>query len=270
MSFKVPSMMTHSLTRLLDTGPAEGSSHVWMLRVANELARIVDRDTCERILAELAGELIHHRRVPADEITRQVDSAYRTWTRGHRWPPIDLDHVEHLLVHTPEVRQQVVNINTKEHLSAWFRPQSYLCVTNHPARTNIIKFEEIGTEMSRFSYMTPNPLVLAEGRRCESNILHRDYLVMESDVYNRQEQAKLLKELDQYVKLIFTVFSGGKSLHGWFDVRQLTQTEIKDFFAYGMKLGFDRHMFSSAQLCRVPGGLRDNNMRQDILQLERS
>jgi hypothetical protein len=74
--------------------------------------------------------------------------------------------------------------------------------------------------------------------------------------------ASLLSELsmsEQAVgicRLALVVFSGNKSLQGWFYVAGKTDLELRPFFTLALTLGADRAMWNRHQLCRMPGGLR--------------
>jgi hypothetical protein len=57
-------------------------------------------------------------------------------------------------------------------------------------------------------------------------------------------------------RLALVVFSGNKSLQGWFYVAGKTDLELRPFFNLAVTLGADRAMWNRHQLCRMPGGLR--------------
>jgi hypothetical protein len=74
--------------------------------------------------------------------------------------------------------------------------------------------------------------------------------------------ASLLTELSMseqaagVCRLALVVFSGNKSLQGWFYVAGKTDQELRPFFTLAVTLGADRAMWNCHQLCRMPGGLR--------------
>ena len=43
--------------------------------------------------------------------------------------------------------------------------------------------------------------------------------------------------------------SGGKSIHGWFDVRNEPEAAVEKFFKYAVSLGADRATWTSSQGC---------------------
>jgi hypothetical protein len=62
--------------------------------------------------------------------------------------------------------------------------------------------------------------------------------------------------------LVCVCFSGGKSLHAWFRVLELTPQERRSFMRRAVLLGGDRATFARSQFARIPDGLRDNGARQ--------
>jgi hypothetical protein len=62
--------------------------------------------------------------------------------------------------------------------------------------------------------------------------------------------------------LVCVVFSGGKSLHSWFRVFELTPDARRKFMREAVRLGADRATFTRSQFVRIPDGLRDNGRRQ--------
>jgi hypothetical protein len=57
-------------------------------------------------------------------------------------------------------------------------------------------------------------------------------------------------------------FSGGKSLHAWFRVFELTGAARKEFMRQAVLLGADRATFTRSQFVRLPDGQRSNGRRQ--------
>jgi hypothetical protein len=62
--------------------------------------------------------------------------------------------------------------------------------------------------------------------------------------------------LDLSLRLALVVFSGKKSLHGWWYCAHRTDAEIKPFFARAISLGADPATWTPCQWVRMPGGLR--------------
>jgi hypothetical protein len=62
--------------------------------------------------------------------------------------------------------------------------------------------------------------------------------------------------------LVVVCFSGGKSLHAWYRVFELSKLKQREFMRYAVGLGADRATWNKAQLVRIPDGLRPNGARQ--------
>src|SRR5262245_2661328 len=65
-----------------------------------------------------------------------------------------------------------------------------------------------------------------------------------------------------HAPFVSAVHSGGKSLHGWFDVHGEDEKKIKWFFRYAVSLGADPATWTRSQFVRMPGGRRDNGKAQ--------
>lgn len=103
--------------------------------------------------------------------------------------------------------------------------------------------------------------------RCHDNATRsRRYQVIEFDRGTLQEQAAILSSLhSSKTPLVLVVWSGGKSLHGWFHVERLSEYEKQRFFRHSVFLGADSSLWDPAKLVRMPGGRRDSGVRQEIL-----
>ena len=129
-------------------------------------------------------------------------------------------------------------------------------------------------ELRQSQWMVPNPCMeCGEGGGIKNytNAGERIWLIIEFDCYTLEEQAKLLCWLDRRGgiewQLAMIVFSGSKSLHGWFSsVGKDENKEIVKFFKLATRLGCDRAMASSVQYTRFPLGWNTKTKRrQEIL-----
>jgi hypothetical protein len=69
------------------------------------------------------------------------------------------------------------------------------------------------------------------------------------------------------VPLACVVHSGNKSLQGWFYVQGFEDERILPFFQRAVGLGADKATGTRCQLVRLPGGLRENGRRQEVVYL---
>ena len=108
--------------------------------------------------------------------------------------------------------------------------------------------------------------------RCLENTGRRRFLVVESDTGTKPEQAAILARLAKLwdaIPLVLVVDSAGKSLHGWFDVRNVSERRTRLWFEMAVMLGADPHTWTRCQWVRMPGGTRlfgdGTTKRQEIL-----
>ena len=149
--------------------------------------------------------------------------------------------------------------------------------------------------------MVPNPMLKVvgetqDGRKSEHTktaTSKRVYLVIEFDFSERDKngnetiwtplvnkwRANNIEITDACASLIFhlreqlkslacVVFSGGKSLHAWFRVFELTPDARRKFMREAVRLGADHATFIRSQFVRIPDGLRNNGARQACLYLD--
>jgi hypothetical protein len=172
--------------------------------------------------------------------------------------------------------------------------KTLLCVGNDEASVVVIQ-RDAELHPENLQFIVPNGMTSFTGRNKEgfitnralSNTGPRRFLVVEFDFsyFDRSRQiptgwhdtldrlhaigrtpqdmcATLLSELSmseeaaQVCRLALVVFSGNKSLQGWFYVASKPDQELRPFFTLAVTLGADRAMWNRHQLCRMPGGLR--------------
>jgi hypothetical protein len=125
-------------------------------------------------------------------------------------------------------------------------------------------------------WIVPNPcLKCGEGGgvKNDRNAGERMWLIIEFDQWTLEEQAKLLVWLgrvDHEWELSMIVYSGSKSLHGWFSaVGKCDHKEVIRFFKRACSLGCDRAMRSSVQYTRMPLGINTKTLRmQEIIHFD--
>ena len=77
--------------------------------------------------------------------------------------------------------------------------------------------------------------------------------------------AALHAHLASYWPLALVVYSGGKSLHGWYPCGGETEQRLERFMRFAVSLGADHATWTKSQFVRVPDGRRNNGKRQRIL-----
>jgi hypothetical protein len=102
---------------------------------------------------------------------------------------------------------------------------------------------------------------------CEGNTGPKVYQVIEFDTGLPHEHFAILWYLAKRLPLCMIVYSGGKSLHGWFNVRGQPDSIIHAFFCDAVALGADPKMWSRCQFSRIPAGKNGKSGRQQEVLL---
>ena len=100
------------------------------------------------------------------------------------------------------------------------------------------------------------------GRSAEEARLLTNLLIEGRD--ERDLCAALLLHLAQMAPLVLAVYSGGKSLHGWFYCDGRPERTLERFMQYAVSLGVDKASWISSQFTRMPDGLRSRSTRQTV------
>ena len=163
--------------------------------------------------------------------------------------------------------------HAEEIVSTLFPGDPLLCVSKRTAKTAVTApLSQWRGSLESSALIVPSPMTALTGinksgqvsTRCLTNTGPRRYLVVEFDSGTQDSQAALLLHLAQFAPLVLALFSGGKSLHGWFLVAGQPESAVKQFFRYAVALGADRSLWTPCQMVRVPDGLRPDGTRQTV------
>lgn len=103
--------------------------------------------------------------------------------------------------------------------------------------------------------------------RSNENVEKRPYLVIESDTLNRGQMLSVTAWAQQFMRLRAILFTGGKSLHSWFDYPD--ESAIAKLKLILPELGCDPALFKPAQPCRLAGAWREDKSNfQHLLYLD--
>ena len=165
-------------------------------------------------------------------------------------------------------------------LEQLFAPGDLLCVgrSNFEFETRSLG-EWSAADLLAAQFVVPNPLRKAAGTtkrgtlsaHCRDAVAARRFIVVESDAgLSHDQQAALLWHLKTTTRarLVCAVLSGGKSLHGWFDVTGVPAASLRRWFAYAVRLGADPRLWLPEQFARLPDGVRENGAAQGVIYLE--
>jgi hypothetical protein len=181
--------------------------------------------------------------------------------------------------------------NTDEIIDVLFPGNSLLCFgwTRHRFETRIRKG---WYRLHDLQFIVPNPMTALQGltrnRKISAHALSntgpRRFLIVEFDFApsNSPEEARLLRRfaaegrdvrdlcaalllhLAEKAPLALAVYSGGKSLHGWFYCAGVIEEKVGGLFRYAVSLGADRANWNPSQFARMPDGSRENGTRQTV------
>ncbi|MEO5716247.1 MAG: AAA family ATPase [Luteolibacter sp.] len=159
-------------------------------------------------------------------------------------------------------------------IDALFPGNPLLCMSEAPWSFGTVYREDVRGILTYVSHIVPSSMTSVEGHTLAGEISqhtlentgHRKYQVTEFDGgQSLDEQASIIGHLSKFAPLACVCFSGGKSLHAWFNVEGHPEATVIRFFKYAVSLGADRATWSRAQFCRLPGGYNhDKDKVQDI------
>lgn len=124
--------------------------------------------------------------------------------------------------------------------------------------------EWLAEDMSAYQFIVPSPMKALTGLnkvgkvspRCNDNTGPRRFLDVEFDNGTTDEQAAIIGWLARQAPLVIALFSGGKSLHAWFNVANAPQAKQESFFKRACQLGCDPITWTPSQFVRMPDGTR--------------
>jgi hypothetical protein len=164
---------------------------------------------------------------------------------------------------------------------AWqriFDPNDLVCAGPNEFSAETRPRDEWFDFLDGLQFVVPNAMSALEGQmrdgkmsaRCRGNApAKRRWIILETDLSSSlQEQASVLSSLNHpRCPLSMAVFSGGKSIHGWFDAKLLSPAEQTRWFRHAVYLGHDPKLWLPWQWVRSPGGRRGNQTVQKVLFL---
>jgi len=136
------------------------------------------------------------------------------------------------------------------------------------------KHETLRGHLRKYSLIVPGPMLTQRGLtkrgylsyHSEANTGPRRFIIVEFDQGSLNQQAAILWHLARYAPLALVVFSGSKSLHGWFFCAGQPEDRVQRFFDYAHSLGADSRLWSRSQFVRMPDGMRSDGKAGDALR----
>lgn len=273
--------------RLFEEGPSEGTSYDWIRRAAGVLSNMnFSANEAVEFLRDIADEFITHRHIPNREIENHVafcfgytahlqDRASNPIKQGD-FPRKSDDIIAGALADYEPICSGKKAATHEEALAILFNPGDILCVGESSSQALAAPYPDAASHEDK-QFITANPLKMQEGTkadglpsiRCQSNIALRRHLVVEFDTEPElSNQARLHAALSSIIPCALVVYSGGKSLHGWYNVETVNLEEQTYFFSQAALMGCDTSLWDTCKWVRMPGGLRDNGQRQLVLYID--
>ena len=205
-----------------------------------------------------ADDIDLQRRDDQNRRTRLAREA-RTWLprilATHSWP------VNQIQAESPTPIPKLPEDHWRLHLSL-FHPSDVvwigLDVRDTGQRWHVYKFREVCDWLRSpsvpGSFTCPSTFKALTYSRQKKTVQDRRFLVVESDILDKNQMGAVLKWLASQATLRAVVDTGRKSLHGWFDFPPF---EVFDRWKTVLPaIGCDRALFNPAQPCRLAGAAR--------------
>ena len=292
-------MTRHILTlpqfvrELLATAPQSGNGvHRWLFLVARHLHAYLPAGEIVTLLENAVSNCGRH--VPHSEIIDAVkNSLFCAWQPSNdqasklavsKWPTINQEQRGAIvrdnggLVDLWELSRPRIE-DSAEHaediIDQLFPGNPLMCCGRSYSDFDTRHREKWRGELVRLELIVPSAMVTfvgktRNGRQSKhtlSNTGERRFLVCEFDSGTLDEHAAILIHLAVYAPLVCAVFSGRKSLHGWFFVHRQPEEKVLKFFRYAVSLGADPMTWTRSQFVRLPDGTRSSGERQTVFFL---
>ena len=271
---------------LLASPPRRGGGlHNWLFRTARVLHPFRSREE----IIDLLRNAAHGEPLQVGEIENAVDNAAgcawspvtsSTRTSSH-WAAVDHSKRAEIIANGPglydlwEMSPRLLDdegSHSEKIIDALFPGDPLLCCGQSNSRFDTRPRSEWRGKLSALQLIVPNPMtsvwgLTKEGGRSQhtlSNTGPRRFLVVEQDAGTLDEQAAVLAHLAHQAPLVLAVFSGSKSIHGWFFCAGQTEERLRSFMNCAVSLGADRATWTRSQFVRMPDGTRQGGARQTV------
>lgn len=218
---------------------------------------------------------------PASEIQDALRSARREErTPSQNWESRNEEKIKEIIIKSSELQLTTPvfpNAQPEIMIDRLFPGNPLLCM----GKTNYLfdtKPRDEWRKLEKFqSLIVPNAMSASKGKTKAGNLSShslantgpRQYLVIEFDQGSMEDQYKLLKYLAKEAPLVLICSSGGKSLHGWFNVKEVDTIKTLMFMQNAVELGADPRTWLTSQFVRMPDGTRyESKGRQPVIYFD--
>lgn len=249
--------------------------HAWLFHMG---CRVAEEKIPHEEAIPYIRALMPREPAPPQEIEHALDAASGEGRRKptQKWPNRCFNDIQKIFKH-PLPDWKPTDISAEQAIDTLFPGNPLLCVGLDSARFQTKPREAHRGSLSKASLIVPSPMSARQGRTKAGHLsMHsvdntgdRYYLITEWDWGTPDNHLRLIRHLAAFGPLAAVVLSGGKSTHGWWDVRGVTEDAAKEFFMRAIVLGADPRLWLKSQFCRMPGGQRqETGKRQEILFLD--
>lgn len=274
--------ITPETEALLAAMPSAGDTHLWLAKVASRLSKTFPESYTHEILT-ICADYVTHRKIPAREISDAVAFGYGRCNAGkgiktYTWPEPQPTLIGEVLAGSEPICNPAMStgMRPEEVIKCLYCAYDIICISKdqYSPEAYIWPDDFGGVDLAQYQYIVPNPLKAMQGVnkagepsvRCQDNIDYRRFIVVEFDKEpDKMNQSRLIGFLSDCIPCVMVVDSGGKSLHGWFPVYDITESKAAMFFGKATALGADASIYDPCKLVRMPGGLRAGKTRQKII-----
>ena len=274
--------ITRNCERIIRNPPREGEGrHNWMFRVAASMHHGANwklekvREYLETI-CDIKGW--HDRKGKTiDDIITKLDAGMipTDFTRLPPWPERNDAARQDRFNHAPMFDPNGDTGLTAAHvLTQIYRHTDLVCFGWSIYRFSTMPLNMLLPSAHNAEYIVANVMsaeIAPNGSKRNKQISthpdHRRFAIVEFDTKEtREQQTGVLSSLHSPdTPLVMAVWSGGKSIHAWYNVSSLTPYQKLRFFRFAVYLGADQSLFDMSKLVRMPGGKRSTGQRQSIL-----
>jgi len=275
---------------MLAAGPPPAGQGVnnWLFR----MARVLHPYRTEAEIADVlrASVATCGRTVTEQEISRAVTRSkdvafqpghYTAPARASKWPVLNTDQRAAVIRDNgglADIRAlSKYRFDEGQSHAEWIIDQLFpgnplLCAGWSNSRFATMSREDWHGKLADMALIVPSPMTARIGTTQDgkqsahtlSSTGPRRFLVVEQDAGTIDEQAAVLLHLAKSAPLAVAVFSGSKSLHGWFYCAGQSEDTLRRFMCKAVTLGADHATWTRSQFVRMPDGTRDNGNRQAV------
>jgi hypothetical protein len=192
-----------------------------------------------------------------DRLKTIAESNKQRYLTHYNWDPADMCEESPIRLDTPEEQYQAFLSLFHDADNIWIGD-----ITDSGRHPQNFRLKEEWAKLSLPIGQFTTGAVFVPGTISRSNekVDKRLYLVVESDTLTKPQMGavfQLMRDLFR-MKLYAVINTGGKSLHGWFEMPDKKEWE-NQLKAFLVPLGCDPATFKPSQPVRIPGAKRNEN-----------